>query len=118
MYLGMISKELVAASSEVLVLSILEKGENYGYEIIRLVRESSQERLQWTDGMLYPVLHRLEERAYVKSVWRTADTGRRRKYYRIQPKGRTALADHKEQWSTVQSTLATLWSPPLSAHAL
>ena len=63
----MISKELIAASSESLVLSILERSENYGYEIIRLVRDSSKERIQWSDGMLYPVLHRLEKRGLIQS---------------------------------------------------
>ena len=106
----MISKELVAASSEAIVLSILERGENYGYEIIRFVRESSQERIQWTDGMLYPVLHRLEKRGCILSRWRQAENGRRRKYYRLKPKGRRALEEQKEQWSAVQSTLTALWA--------
>ena len=83
----MISKELIAASSESLVLSILERSENYGYEIIRLVRDSSKERIQWSDGMLYPVLHRLEKRGLIQSTWRTSESGRRRKYYRLKPRG-------------------------------
>ena len=106
----MISKELIAASSEAIVLSILEKGENYGYDIIRLVRDSSQERMQWTDGMLYPVLHRLEKRGCITARWRKAETGRRRKYYRLKTKGRRALEEQKEQWSAVQSTLNALWA--------
>ena len=81
----MISKELIAASSESLVLSILERSENYGYEIIRLVRDSSKERIQWSDGMLYPVLHRLEKRGLIQSTWRTSESGRRRKYFASNP---------------------------------
>ena len=106
----MISKELIAASSEALVLSILERGENYGYDIIRLVRESSRERIQWSDGMLYPVLHRLEKRGLIQSSWRTAESGRRRKYYRLKPKGHTALKKQKEQWETVHCTLKAVWA--------
>ena len=106
----MISKELIAASSESLVLSILERSENYGYEIIRLVRNSSKERIQWSDGMLYPLLHRLEKRGLIQSTWRTSESGRRRKYYRLKPRGRRALKEQKEQWETVHSTLNALWA--------
>ena len=55
-----IGKDLVAASATPLVLSILSEGESYGYAIIKRVDELSGGELQWTDGMLYPVLHRLE----------------------------------------------------------
>ncbi|MEM7600240.1 MAG: helix-turn-helix transcriptional regulator [Verrucomicrobiota bacterium] len=106
----MISKELVAASSEAMILAILAKGENYGYDIIRLVRQSSGERIRWSDGMLYPVLHRLEKRGLIQSTWQTAETGRRRKYYRLTTKGSIALKDEKEQWETVHSTLSSLWA--------
>lgn len=106
----MISKELIAASSESIVLSILRKGENYGYDIIRMVRESSREQIQWTDGMLYPVLHRLEKRGCIRSTWREAENGRRRKYYRLESKGLRTLEEQKEQWHAVQSTLKALWA--------
>ena len=58
----MIRKELVAASAEPLILSLLAKGESYGYAIIQEVKARSGGKLQWTDGMLYPVLHRMESR--------------------------------------------------------
>lgn len=106
----MISKELVAASSEAIVLSILERGENYGYAIIRQVQESSGGQLEWTDGMLYPVLHRLEKRGLIQSRWKQGETGRKRKYYRLLAKGRRALEEQKKQWGTVQSTLNSLWA--------
>lgn len=65
----MISRELVAASTIPLILSILSLGESYGYAIIRAVRFRSKEELEWTDGMLYPVLHRLEEQGLIESRW-------------------------------------------------
>jgi PadR family transcriptional regulator PadR len=74
-----IPKDLVAASATPIILAILRQGDSYGYAIIRRVREVSGERIRWTDGMLYPVLHRLEAAGFVRSAWRTADTGRRRK---------------------------------------
>jgi len=106
----MTSKKLVAASSEPLVLSILAQGESYGYAIIQRVRQISQETLQWTDGMLYPILHRLERNGLIAAHWDKADTGRRRRYYRITGDGTKALAKEKREWETVHATLAQLWS--------
>ena len=90
-----ISKDLVAASATPLVLSILSKGENYGYAIIKRVRELSNGQMQWTDGMLYPVLHRLEGQKLIQSKWRESETGRKRK--------------QQNQWKVVYSTLRQLW---------
>ena len=75
----MLSKELVAASTVPLVLSVLVEGESYGYALIRRVRELSQGRIEWTDGMLYPVLHWMEQEKMIESEWREAEGGRRRK---------------------------------------
>ena len=105
----MISKDLVAASSKPLVLSILAQGESYGYEIIQQVRALSGGALAWTDGMLYPVLHRLERDGLVQAQWRVSETGRRRKYYRLSPMGEQALHVEQEQWSIVHTTLSRLW---------
>ena len=104
-----INKDLVAASSTPIVLAILAEGDSYGYAILKRVRELSGGRLEWTDGMLYPVLHRLERLDYVKARWGVADSGRRRKYYRITPSGRTQLAEEQKQWQAVDSTLRGIW---------
>jgi PadR family transcriptional regulator, regulatory protein PadR len=106
-----LEKELVAASSVPLVLSILSEGESYGYAIIQRVRELSGGKIEWTDGMLYPVLHWLEDQGYVRSAWRKSETGRKRKYYLLKPEGRQALHDQREQWKTVNKTLNQLWNP-------
>ena len=106
-----LGKELVAASSVPLILSILEEGESYGYAIIQRVRALSGGEIEWTDGMLYPVLHWLEEEEYVKARWEKSETGRKRKYYSIRREGRRALAEHKEQWLTVHAALQSLWRP-------
>src|SRR4029078_3521463 len=86
------SKGLVAASATPLVLAILAAGDSYGYAIIKRVGELSGGHLQWTDGMLYPVLHRLERQGYVAAKWAASESGRRRKYYRITKDGRAQLA--------------------------
>ena len=71
-------KDLVAASSTPIVLAILARGESYGYEIIQEVRAVSRGELEWTDGMLYPVLHRLERKGLIRSRWVAPEGGRRR----------------------------------------
>ena len=113
MYSGsMIGKDLVAASSRPLLLSILSEGESYGYAIIQRVKELSEDQLQWTDGMLYPILHRLERQGLVRSQWKTSESGRRRKYYRLVSEGKASLAEERRQWEAVHATLNKLWKEP------
>jgi PadR family transcriptional regulator len=107
----MLSKELVAASTVPLVLSVLTEGETYGYALIQRVRELSDGKIEWTEGMLYPVLHWMQKEDLIESEWREADSGRKRKYYRIRKEGRTALKGERQQWMTVHSTLTKLWQP-------
>ena len=119
MYNGfMPNKDLVAASSRPLLLSILAEGENYGYSIIQRVRELSGGTLQWTDGMLYPVLHRLEREGLIQSEWKTPESGRRRKYYRLNGDGRRALKSERDDWLSVHKTLERLWSARQFVHPI
>jgi DNA-binding PadR family transcriptional regulator len=104
-----ISKDLVAASATPLVLAILADGESYGYAILKRVRELSGGEFEWTDGMLYPLLHRLGRLGYVTTEWRTAPEGRRRRYYAITDEGRAALDEQQRQWLTVTRALGDVW---------
>jgi PadR family transcriptional regulator PadR len=104
-----IEKDLVAAAATPLVLAILADSESYGYAILKRVRELSEGELEWTDGMLYPLLHRLHRLGYVTTEWRNPPEGRRRRYYAITDEGRAALAEHKRQWVTVTRALGDLW---------
>jgi DNA-binding PadR family transcriptional regulator len=114
-----INKDLIAASSTPIVLAILAEEEGYGYAILNRVRELSGGRMEWTDGMLYPVLHRLERLGHVEARWKTAETGRRRKYYRITRQGRAQLAEERSQWQAVDATLRSIWRAlPASAMPL
>lgn len=118
-----INKDLIAASSTPIVLAILAEGDSYGYAILRRVRELSGGRMEWTDGMLYPVLHRLERLGHVEARWEAAATGRRRKYYRITSGGRAQLNQERRQWQAVDATLEGVWgsltlSVPASAGLL
>ena len=112
-----IDKDLVAASATSLVLGILAEGESYGYAILRRVDDLSGGRMQWTDGMLYPLLHRLERQGYVSASWGTSDEGRRRKHYVITKAGRAALAERQQQWAVVASALDQVWRGTLTSWA-
>ena len=109
-----ISKDLVAASAAPLVLAILAEGDSYGYAIIKRVGELSGGHLQWTDGMLYPVLHRLERLGYVDARWAIAESGRRRRYYRLTKAGQAYLKTQRQQWQVVDATLRGIWMASLS----
>jgi DNA-binding PadR family transcriptional regulator len=104
-----INKDLIAASSTPIVLAILAEGDSYGYAILQRVRELSGGHLEWTDGMLYPVLHRLGRLGHVEARWEVAESGRRRKYYRITPQGRAQLEEQRKQWQAVDDTLRGIW---------
>ena len=65
--------------------------------------------MEWTDGMLYPVLHRLERLGLVEARWEVATSGRRRKYYGITPRGRAQLDEEHRQWQAVDETLRGIW---------
>ena len=114
-----ISKDLIAASSTPIVLAILAAEDSYGYAILERVRELSAGRMEWTDGMLYPVLHRLERLGHVKARWEVAESGRRRKYYRITATGRAQLAEDRRQWEAVDATLRSVWQAlfPAEPHS-
>jgi PadR family transcriptional regulator, regulatory protein PadR len=105
----MLSKELIAASTTTLVLSILSEGESYGYALIQRVRVLSNGRIEWSEGMLYPVLHWMEQEKLIESEWRTSETSRKRKYYRLTSGGLEALRKEQQQWMTVHTTLRKTW---------
>jgi PadR family transcriptional regulator, regulatory protein PadR len=104
-----INKDLMAASSTPIVLAILAEGDSYGYAILQRVRELSDGRMEWTDGMLYPVLHRLERLGHVEARWEVAESGRRRKYYHLTRQGRAQLDEERRQWQAVDATLREIW---------
>ena len=104
-----INKDLIAASSTPIVLAILAEGDSYGYAILKRVQEVSGGHMEWTDGMLYPVLHRLERLGHIAARWEVAETGRRRKYYGITAQGRAQLAEERKQWQAVDATLRGIW---------
>lgn len=105
----MASKALVAASSKPLILSILSHGKSYGYQIIKNVEQLSGGELEWTDAMLYPVLHRMEKEGLIQSEWMVLDNGRKRKYYQLTDLGKQARTAEQKQWVNVTIALESLW---------
>lgn len=110
-----IDKDLVAASATTLVLGILAGGAAHGYAIMRRVAELSAGEMDWADGMLYPLLHRLERLGLVESAWETSEQGRRRKLYSLTAAGRAQLAERRQQWAIVTETLERVWGEAASA---
>ncbi|MEP7216895.1 MAG: PadR family transcriptional regulator [Anaerolineaceae bacterium] len=106
---GRIAKDLVAASAMPLVLAILDEGESYGYAILKRIDDLSGGEMEWTDGMLYPLLHRLDRLGYVEARWDSPPGGRRRRYYCITPGGRVALSEQRRQWQVVSGALQNAW---------
>ena len=104
------SKELIGASSIPILLSILSKNESYGYEIIQKVKEISNGKIEYGDGTLYPVLHKLEKKGLIESSWKMAQSGRKRKYYKISQNGKEELVREKENWNTINHIIAKLWN--------
>jgi DNA-binding PadR family transcriptional regulator len=109
-----IDKDDVAALATPLVLAILVEGTSYGYAILKRVRELSGGDVEWTDGMLYPLLHRLERLGYIRAEWGASPEGRRRRNYEITEAGVAQLAEQRKQWAAANRTLGGLWGPSLA----
>lgn len=107
-----VTKDLVAASATPMVLGILAEGDSYGYAILKRISELSDGELDWTEGLLYPLLHRLERLGHVESSWQSVAGERRRKYYRITSSGLAELAEQRRQWNTVMGALKEIWLGP------
>lgn len=101
-------KDLVAASATPLVLSLLGNADSYGYEIIKKISDLSAGELQWKEGMLYPLLHRLTDKGLIESYDKKVQSGRTRKYYRLLPAGSAHLQEQQAGFATVMNVLADL----------
>lgn len=104
------SKDLIAASTIPIVLSILKRGDNYGYNIIKEVQTISDGSLNWKEGSLYPVLSKLEQNGLITS-YKKQESGRTRKYYSLKQEGAKFLDLAKADWSSINQILSNLWNP-------
>ena len=105
-----LSKDLIAASATPLILSILSLEESYGYQIIKKIKEISDDRIHWKEGTLYPVLHKMEKSGNIKSKWKVAENGRKRKYYQINKQGKMLLDEELDHWRLIFNSLKKLWA--------
>lgn len=93
-----IDKSLITGSTTMLILTLLDDGDKYGYEMIKELEDRSDSTFALKEGTLYPILHSLENDSMVESYITETDSGRKRKYYRITVKGQKHLADKKKEW--------------------
>jgi len=101
-----LNKELVKGSTAMLVLSVLEKQDMYGYQIIKTVALLSDDVFSMNEGTLYPILHALEKNGDLSAYWSDTDVGtRRRRYYAITAQGKKVLAEQKQQWETYSAAV-------------
>ncbi len=91
-------KKMMAVSTAMLLLKLLEEEDLYGYQMIRKLEERSSQVFSLKEGTLYPILHSLEEQEAVESYEKCADTGRVRKYYHLTEKGRHLLREKQKEW--------------------
>jgi PadR family transcriptional regulator PadR len=103
-----IDRELLKGSISLLLLSLLSRGEMYGYEIFQEAVRRSANAFEFKDGTLYPALHLLEKKGLVKTVWRTGDNGRERKYYSLTAKGKRTAKDYEQQWRYLTGAVKTV----------
>ena len=94
------SSDLIRGVAEPIVLQLVTERPMYGYEIIKVVNERTNQAFQWKEGTLYPCLHRLEGAKLIESEWRTAENGKNRKYYTVTRKGRVLLKDKAKEWAS------------------
>jgi len=110
-----LDRDLTRSVAEPIILKLVAERAMYGYEIIKVVNERSDDAFRWKEGTLYPCLHRLEGQGLIKSEWQVADSGKKRKYYAITAKGTKRLAAKVEEWGTFSSAVGAILNP-LSAR--
>lgn len=100
--------KLLTGTVDMLILQVLSRGDSYGYQITQTVLAQSRGQFELKEGSLYPALHRLERQADVESYWIDGEGGRRRKYYRLTPTGRSSLAERRASWSRFTSGIGAV----------
>jgi PadR family transcriptional regulator len=90
---------------DMLILKSVSRGPMHGYSIAQHIQQASQEVLRVEEGALYPALHRLEVRGWLKAEWGTSDNNRRAKFYRLTALGRRELENEAEYWHRVAAAV-------------
>lgn len=106
-----LEREWMRGAAPLAVLTLLERREMYGYELVEALERSTEGILAMGQSTVYPLLYNLEGKGHVEPVWRKAPTGRRRKYYRLTPAGRHRLEGQRDQWRRLVTALRRLGIP-------
>ncbi len=104
----MLNKELVKGSTSILILSLLEKEDMYGYQIAAELKKKSQDVFIMKEGTLYPMLHGLESDLAIEAYWLDAENGKKRKYYKLTKEGTKLLKHKKEEWRVFTNAVDTI----------
>ncbi|AYE33753.1 PadR family transcriptional regulator [Clostridium septicum] len=100
-----INKELLKGSTTILILSLLNRKDMYGYEMIKEMEIRSKGIFAFKEGTLYPILHALENENFIESYWDSGEGRRKRKYYKITDDGKNILKEKQEDWELFSSTV-------------
>lgn len=106
-----IAKELIGASAIPIILSVLQHGDSYGYEIVQRVKKSTDGKVTWKEASIYPVLKKLEKSGMIKSYWKVTKKERPRRYYTILSDGKKQLEYNKQEWEMMHTVFQNLWNP-------
>ncbi len=109
--------ELLQGTLDMMILRTLSIQQNHGYGIARRIRQSSGDVLHVEEGSLYPALHRLEKRGYVRSNWQRSESNRRAKYYRLTTSGRTKLKRESARWGQLSAAIGKVMGATQSQAA-
>ena len=93
---------------DLLILQVAALGPIHGYAIAQRLQQVSRDVLQVQQGSLYPALHRLENKDYLKAEWKESETGREAKFYRLTPKGRAQLKAETANWARLIDAVAAV----------
>ena len=115
-----VSAELVRGTIGPVVLTLLKDGPRYGYDMVRTVNARTRGALEWTEGALDPVLHKLEDDGLIAAEWRDVPTGerggkRRRRYYSLTASGRRDLARRSAEWKSFAQAMGEFFASAIAA---
>ena len=102
---------MLQGTLDMLILQTLVLGPAHGHTIAHVIEHDSRDVLQVEHGSLYPALHRLEEREFIKSFWGTSEQNRKAKYYRLTPAGRKQLAAETSRWEQLVQAIGRILRP-------
>ena len=103
------NKEMMKGSIDLILMSVISQKDMYGYEIVQVLKQSSEDDYSMSEGTLYPALKRLETQGAVQSYWVEQENGRPRKYYRITDAGKLSLKEKLTDWTKL-NTLVMKWN--------